>query len=285
MRLCRFDDNRLGVVTGDVVRDVTAVIARLPAHRWPFPQGDSLIGALDELRPAIAEEAKRAPARPLAGAKLLSPVANPSKIVAAPVNYCRHLEEARADAQIHFQKQVEEIQKIGLFLKATSALAGPSEGVALRHLDRRNDHEVELALVIGKRADRVRAADWADYVAGYAIGLDMTIRGPEERSLRKSVDSYCVVGPWLVTADEIADPTRLTLSLAVNGEARQNANTRDLVLGLGTLVELASSFYTLLPGDIVLTGTPEGVGPVRPGDVMDAAIDGIGAMRVEVRAA
>lgn len=285
MRLCRFDDDRLGVVTGDQIRDVTPVIERLPARRWPFPKGDPLIEALDELKPAISEEAKRAPVRPLAEVKLLSPVANPSKIVAAPVNYRRHLEEARADAAIHFQKQVEEIQKIGLFLKATSALVGPSEGVALRYLDRRNDHEVELALVIGKRADRVRAADWARYVAGYAIGLDMTIRGPEERSMRKSVDSYCVVGPWLVTADEIADPAGLTLSLTVNGEPRQKANTRDLVLGLGTLVELASSFYTLLPGDIILTGTPEGVGPVRPDDSMEAAIDGIGAMRVAVRAA
>jgi 2-keto-4-pentenoate hydratase/2-oxohepta-3-ene-1,7-dioic acid hydratase in catechol pathway len=285
MRLCRFDDDRLGLVAGEQVRDVTAVVERLPARRWPFPKGDPLIAALDELKPAIAVEAKRAPARPLAQVKLRSPVANPSKIVAAPVNYRRHLEEARADAQIHFQKQIEEIQNIGLFLKATSALVGPSEGVALRHLDRRNDHEVELALVIGKPADRVRAADWARYVAGYAIGLDMTIRGPEERSLRKSVDSYCVVGPWLVTADEVADPTGLTLSIAVNGETRQKANTRDLVLGLGTLVELASSFYTLLPGDIILTGTPEGVGPVRPGDVMEAAIDVIGAMRVAVRAA
>ena len=285
MRLCRFDDDRLGVVTGNEVRDVTTLIERLPARRWPFPKGDPLIAALDALRLAIEAEAARAPTRPLAQVKLLSPVANPSKIVAAPVNYRRHLEEARADAQIHFQKQVEEIQKIGLFLKATSALVGPSEGVALRHLDRRNDHEVELALVIGKPADRVRAADWAQYVAGYAIGLDMTIRGPEERSLRKSVDSYRVLGPWMVTADEVADPTNLTLSITVNGEPRQKANTRDLVLGLGTLVELASSFYTLLPGDIILTGTPEGVGPVRPGDVMDAAIDGIGAMRVAVRAA
>ena len=285
MKLCRFDDDRLGVVTGDEVRDVTTVTERLPARRWPLPKGDPLIMALSELKPALAEEAKRAAARPLSQVKLKSPVANPSKIVAAPVNYRRHLEEARADAQIHFQKQVEEIQKIGLFLKATSALVGASEGVALRYLDRRNDHEVELALVIGERCDRVRAADWARYVAGYAIGLDMTIRGPEERSLRKSVDSYAVLGPWLVTADEIVDPTNLTLSLSVNGEPRQKANTRDLVLGLGTLVELASSFYTLLPGDIILTGTPEGVGPVRPGDVMEAAIDGIGAMRVEVRAA
>jgi 2-keto-4-pentenoate hydratase/2-oxohepta-3-ene-1,7-dioic acid hydratase in catechol pathway len=285
MRLCRFDDNRLGVVVDEEVRDVTPVVARLPAQRWPLPKGDPLVAALGGLRPHIEAELARAPARPLAQVKLLSPVANPSKIVAAPVNYRRHLEEARADAEIHHQKQVEEIQRVGLFLKATSSLVGPSEGVALRYLDRRNDHEVELALVIGKPANRVRAADALDYVAGYAIGLDMTIRGPEERSLRKSCDSYCVLGPWMTTADEIADPRRLDLSIAVNGELRQRANTRDLVLGIGTLVELASSFYTLLPGDVLLTGTPEGVGPVRPGDVMDAAISGIGSMRVEVRAA
>jgi len=285
MRLCRFDDNRLGVAIGNEVRDVTPVVARLPAQRWPLPKGDPLVAALGELRPQIEAELERAPARRLSEVRLLSPVANPSKIVAAPVNYRRHLEEARADAAIHFQKQVEEIQRVGLFLKATSALVGPSEGVALRHLDRRNDHEVELALVIGKPADRVPAADALSYVAGYAIGLDMTIRGPEERSLRKSCDSYCVLGPWLATADEIGDPTGLDLSIAVNGERRQHANTRDLVLGLGTLIELASSFYTLLPGDVLLTGTPEGVGPVLPGDVMEAAISGIGSMRVEVRAA
>jgi len=285
MRLCRFDDDRLGVVIGEEVRDVTPVVARLPARRWSFSKADPLVAALGELRPHIEAELARAPARPLSRVRLLSPIANPSKIVAAPVNYRRHLEEARADAEIHHQKQVEEIQRIGLFLKATSAAVGPSEGVALRYLDRRNDHEVELALVIGKPADRVRAADALSYVAGYTIGLDMTIRGPEERSLRKSCDSYCVLGPWMVTTDEIADPTALDLSIAVNGERRQHANTRDLVLGLGTLIELASSFYTLLPGDVLLTGTPEGVGPVRPGDVMEAAISGIGSMRVDVRAA
>ncbi|HTZ76912.1 MAG TPA: fumarylacetoacetate hydrolase family protein [Stellaceae bacterium] len=285
MKLCRFDDNRLGLVRGHEVLDVTPVVARLPAQRWPLPKGDPLIAALEALRPHIEAEAQRAVARPFSQVMLLSPVANPSKIVCAPVNYRKHLDEARADAGIHHQKQVEEIQRVGLFLKATSALVGPSAGVALRYLDRRNDHEVELALVIGRPADRVKAADALDYVAGYAIGLDMTIRGPEERSLRKSGDSYCVLGPWMVTADEFTEPENRELSITVNGEPRQRANTKDLVLRLGTLIELASSFYTLLPGDILLSGTPEGVGPVRPGDVMDAAIDGIGTMRVEVRAA
>jgi len=285
MRLCRFDENRLGLVEGDTVRDVTPALRRLPAHRWSFPMGDPVLAALDTLKPEIAAEAEHAPALPLSVVKLLAPVANPSKIVCAPVNYLRHLEEGRADPGIHHGKQVEEIERVGLFLKANSALVGPSEGVALRHLDRRNDHEIELVMVISRRADRVPQAGALTHVAGYAIGLDMTIRGPEDRSLRKSVDSYAVVGPWVVTADEIPDPANLGLSLQVNGETRQRANTRDLVLGLERLIELASSYYALLPGDLIFTGTPEGVGPVKPGDVLTAGIDGVGSMRVEVRAA
>src|SRR5690606_13672701 len=111
---------------------------------------------------------------------LQSPVANPGKLVAAPVNYRKHLEEARADAEIHHNSQVAEIQRIGLFLKATSSLVGPSEGVALRHTDRRNDHEIELAVVIGKAGTGISREDAWSHVAGYCIGLDMT-RSEERR--------------------------------------------------------------------------------------------------------
>jgi 2-keto-4-pentenoate hydratase/2-oxohepta-3-ene-1,7-dioic acid hydratase in catechol pathway len=201
------------------------------------------------------------------------------------VNYRKHLEEARQDPGIHHQKQVAEIQKIGLFLKATSSLVGPAEGVALRHLDRRNDHEIELAAVIGKRGRDIPRARAFEHIAAYCIGLDMTVRGPEERSLRKSVDSFTVLGPWLVTADAIDNPSALDLRLAVNGEVRQQANTRDLILGIAELIEFAASFYSLHPGDILLTGTPEGVGPVQPGDRLVAEIQGIGRMEVPVRAA
>ena len=139
--------------------------------------------------------------------------------------------------------------------------------------------------MIGKRASRVARADALDYVAGYCIGLDITIRGPEERSLRKSVDSYSVLGPWLVTADEIPNPGALDLRLSVNGEIRQQSNTADLILGVPELVEYASSFYTLYPGDVIFTGTPEGVGPIQPGDTITACIERIGTMQVAVRAA
>jgi len=285
MRLCRFSQSRLGLVRGDEVFDVTAALEALPAHRYPLPRFDPLIAQLAELTAGIEQAAQRVKPIALADLDLLSPIANPGKIVAAPVNYKKHLEEARADATIHHQKQVEEIQKIGLFLKASSSVVGPSEGIAVRHPDRRTDHEIELAVVIGKRADRVAKERAFDHVAGYCIGFDITVRGPEERSLRKSIDGYTVLGPWFVTADEVSDPAGLDLTLKVNGETRQRANTRDLIIPIPELIAFASSFYTLMPGDVLLTGTPEGVGPIVPGDVLDASISGIGTMQVRVRSA
>jgi 2-keto-4-pentenoate hydratase/2-oxohepta-3-ene-1,7-dioic acid hydratase in catechol pathway len=282
MKICRFDDNRLGVVTDDGLRDVSSVLGRLPAVTYPFPRHDALIAHLDTLKPDIERAARAAKPVPLERAKLLSPVANPGKIIAAPVNYKKHLEEALADKGIHHGNLVQEIHKAGMFLKATSALVGAGEGVKLVHTDRRNDHECELAVIIGKRAKDVAAADALGYVLGYAIGLDMTIRGPEERSLRKSPDSYAVLGPWLVTADEVRDPGNLSLKLTVNGETRQDAHTSDLILSVAQLIEWGSAFYTLYPGDVILTGTPQGVGPVRPGDVMVATIERIGSMQVNV---
>jgi 2-keto-4-pentenoate hydratase/2-oxohepta-3-ene-1,7-dioic acid hydratase in catechol pathway len=123
------------------------------------------------------------------------------------------------------------------------------------------------------------------YVAGYAVALDITPHGKELRSLRKSCDTYSVIGPWLVTADEIPDPTNLNLQLDVNGERRQDGNTRQMIRDVAGLIEYASSFYTLYPGDIFLSGTPAGVGPMRPGDALTASIEKIGTMHVKVRAA
>jgi 2-keto-4-pentenoate hydratase/2-oxohepta-3-ene-1,7-dioic acid hydratase in catechol pathway len=287
MRLCRFDDGRLGLVEGQTVRDVTSAQEELPHYQYPLPSFDPLIANLDSVMTRVRSMAAMSCETPLSEVKLLSPVANPGKIVCAPVNYQKHLDEVREDAQLHHHNTgtMAPIHTAGLFLKATSALVGPGEGIALRKLDRRNDHEIELAVVIGKTADRVSREDGYEYVAGYSIGLDITIRGPEERSLRKSPDSYAVLGPWLVTPDEVPDPANLNLRIAVNGEERQNSNTKFLILGVPELIEYASSFYTLYPGDIIMTGTPEGVSPIQPGDVVTACIERIGTMNVEVRAA
>ncbi|MGI8743671.1 MAG: fumarylacetoacetate hydrolase family protein [Bryobacteraceae bacterium] len=285
MRLCRYGDNRLGLVEGSTVRDVTAALDVLPSYRYPLPSYDVLIANLDRVLEQVRALAAEAPAVAVTSIKLLSPVANPGKIIGAPVNYKKHLDEAREDVQIHHNNPMADIHKAGVFLKATSSLVGPGEGIALRKLDRRNDHEVELALVIGKEARNVSRAEALDYVAGYSIGLDITIRGTEERSLRKSPDSYTVLGPWLVTKDEIPNPGELDLGIAVNGEVRQQSNTKYMILGVAELVELASSFYTLYPGDIVITGTPEGVSPIVPGDIVFATIAQIGTMELQVRAA
>ena len=287
MRFCRFGDDRLGLVEGSRVRDVTAALDVLPNYRYPLPRVDPFIASLDEISRKVTAIAAESPLLDLDGLKLLSPVANPSKIIGAPVNYQKHIEEARADAGIHHDNpsHLAPIQKIGVFLKATSSLVGPGEGIALRKLDRRNDHEVELAVIIGRAANNVSATAALDYVAGYAIGLDLTIRGPEERCLRKSPDSYAVVGPWMVTADEIEDPNNLNLKLTVNGEVRQDSNTKLMILNVRQLIEYASSFYTLQPGDIIVTGTPEGVSPIVPGDTIVATIEKIGTMNVDVRAA
>jgi len=285
MRLCRFGDGALGLVDGANVRDVTSALDVLPSHRYPFPSHDVLIANLESVVERVRAISAGAPVRPLADVTLLSPVANPGKILCAPVNYQKHLDEVREDAQLHHDNQVAPIHKAGLFLKATSSLVGPGAGIALRKLDRRNDHEVELAVVIGKQGNNIARRDALDHVAGYAIGLDITIRGPEERSLRKSPDSYAVLGPWLVTPDEIPNPGNLDLRISVNGEERQSSNTKFLILGVAELIEYASSFYTLFPGDVMITGTPEGVSPIQPGDVISAYVEHIGTMEVRVRAA
>lgn len=287
MRLCRFGEGRLGLVEAGTVRDVTAALDVLPSYRYPLPPHDVLIANLDAVVARVRAIAPAAAVIPLDGLPLLSPVANPGKIVAAPVNYKKHLAEVRGDAALHHHNpgHTLTIHDAGVFLKATSSLVGPGEGVEVRRTDRRTDHEVELAFVIGRVANRVPASDALAYVAGYAIGLDITIRGSEDRSFRKSADTYTVLGPWLVTADEIPDPGTLDLQLELNGEVRQTSNTRNLILDVAQLIELASSFYTLHPGDIVLTGTPEGVSPVEAGDRIVATIERIGTMDVRVRTA
>src|SRR5262245_5382239 len=205
MRLCRYDDNRLGVVKGDKIHDVSKVLDALPAQRWPLPLGDLLIANLETLRPEMERLAASSPGRPIAGITLHSPVANPSKIIGAPINYNDHIVESKADQGIAHGRDIKTIGDWGVFLKANTSLVGPSEGVALRFTDRRNDHEAELAVIIGKKGTQIAKARAREYIAGYAIGLDMTVRGPEFQCFRKSVDSYAVLGPWLVTADEIAD--------------------------------------------------------------------------------
>jgi 2-keto-4-pentenoate hydratase/2-oxohepta-3-ene-1,7-dioic acid hydratase in catechol pathway len=264
MKICRFDDNRVGVVRGDSVYDITATA------------GDALV-------PTVPSNLDGLPKKPLAKVRLLSPVKAPGKIIAAPVNYKLHIEEMKK-SNISPGFNIWDIEKAGLFLKATSSLIGPSEGIAQRFLDRRTDHEVELVFVMGKTASNVSRDKALSYVAGYCLGLDVTVRGSEDRSFRKSMDTYTVLGPWLTTADEIKDPQSVQITLRQNGEVRQDTNTSDMLWGVAQLIEFATRFYTLHPGDVFFTGTPQGVSPIRPGDKLVASSPELGSMEVLVRA-
>jgi 2-keto-4-pentenoate hydratase/2-oxohepta-3-ene-1,7-dioic acid hydratase in catechol pathway len=283
MRLCRFDDDKLGLVEGDIVRDVTAALDVIPPVRWPLPLGDPMVAHLDQLLDRARQIAVIAPKYALADVRLLSPVANPGKIMAAPANYRLHVEldtkDPTIDAGVHRAQLIDmeaPTEKLGLFLKAQSSLVGPSEGVLVAP-GTRVDHEVELAAIIGRQARNVR------HVAGYCIGLDMTVRGIADRSFRKSRDSFTVLGPWLVTADALPDPAGLLMELHVNGDRRQHSSTAAMTVSIERMVELASANYTLHPGDVLLTGTPEGVGPVVDGDLIVVHCEGIGGMTVPVK--
>jgi 2,4-didehydro-3-deoxy-L-rhamnonate hydrolase len=282
MKLCWFDDWRLGIVDDGAVRDVSDVLRKLPPPQYPPRPGDDLIGSLAVVRPYLKDAALSAPSRRLDDVRLRSPVANPTKIIGTPVNYLKHVEEADKDRAAFTTRYQGSIEEQGLFLKATSSLVGCGEGVAVRFPDRRTDHEIELAVVIGRKASNISKAQAPDHVAGYAIGLDMVVRGPEDRSMRKSLDSYSVLGPWLTTADEVDDPQNLSFSLKVNGEVRQKSNTGHMIMSIYQQISWASQFYTLWPGDIIMSGTCEGVGRVVAGDVMQCEFEGLGRMDVSV---
>lgn len=283
MRLCWFDDYRLGAIDDDGVADVSAALSVLPTAVYPpREKGDLLVTHLDKVIPAVRQALSGAVRKPVEEVYFLSPVACPTKIIGVPVNYLKHAEEAHEQREEFTTRYAGALEEQGLFLKANSALTGFGEGVHVRFPDRRNDHEMELGMVIGKEGSNISEEDAMAHVAGYTIALDFVVRGPEDRSYRKSPDTYAVAGPWLTTADEIADPQNLDFSLKVNGEVRQASNTRHMIMSLKKQIAWASRFYTLHPGDIFMTGTCEGVGPIVAGDVLECDIEGVATGRLSV---
>lgn len=283
MKLCRFDLDRLGVIDGDDVIDVLAVLDALPATRWAREPGDPVVARLDALCEAIGGIVEGAPRRARGEVRLAAPVATPTKIIGAPVNYHAHLAEARADRDLHQGRTVHPIDEIGCFLKANSALAGHGDTVALPVDGTRVDPEAEVAVIIGAPARNVRAVDAHRHVAGYALALDISVRGKQDRSMRKSCDGFAVLGPWLVTPDELPDVDAIPFALEVGGERRQAADTSMLIRSVGELVEMCSAFYTLWPGDVIMTGTPAGVAPVVAGDVATVSSPVLGSLSVTFR--
>jgi 2-keto-4-pentenoate hydratase/2-oxohepta-3-ene-1,7-dioic acid hydratase in catechol pathway len=217
-------------------------------------------------------------------ARIGSPIARPSKIVCIGLNYAKHAKETGAAIP------TEPI----LFMKSTTSLKGPFDNIIIPKNSEKTDWEVELAVVIGKKASYVSEADAMDYVAGYVLHNDVSERAFQlERGgtwdKGKGCDSFAPLGPWLVTKDEIPNPHNLRLWLSLNGKIMQDGNTDDLIFNVPTLISYLSQFMTLLPGDVISTGTPAGVGLgftpniyLKEGDVVELGIDGLGTSKQNV---
>lgn len=272
MRFLSFRDPegepRLGVDLDGVIRDITvAALAGGKTELSPMRHALSHGPGFRDLQAAAAGS-------PVARIGSMLPVVpDPTKIVAAPVNYRDHQQEMTTDAAV---------DGLGVFLKAPSSLIGTGGTVRLPYTDRRFDQEGELAVIIGRVASNVAADAALDYVAGYTCLLDMTMRGGEDRSIRKSFDTFTPTGPFLVTPDEVGPVDELELHTWVGGKLRQRADLRDLIWDVPRLIEYVSSAMTLYPGDVIATGTPAGVGQVMDGQEISVEITNLGRLTVSV---
>ncbi len=267
-----------GVIIGDVRYDASA-------FGEDFNEAFFETGGLERLKKFI--DGNKAELTPLPeGTRLGSPVARPSKILCIGLNYADHAKESNAALP------PEPV----LFMKSTTSLVGPYDDIVIPKNSVKTDWEVELAIVVGKKASYVEESEAMDYIAGYCLHNDVSEREFQlERSgtwdKGKGCDTFAPVGPFLATPDEIGDPHQLRLWLTVNGRTMQDGNTRDFIFNIPFLVSYLSQFMTLLPGDIISTGTPKGVGlgmtpPVylKPGDVVELGIDGLGSSKQTVKA-
>lgn len=273
MKLAVLAGDRAAIIIDEVVYDVTDHLpTRAGRSGGPWLPWLEEGGTVEQLQQI---DLANCPQQPLAQAVLAAPLSRPGKIVAAPVNYLDHKVE---------MSEQKTIAEYGVFLKANTSVIGPGEEVVLPYTDKRTDQEGELAIVIGRTARHVDVEEALDYVFGYTGALDITVRSTEDRSTRKSFDTFTPMGPWIVTADEVGDPDNLSLKCWVDGELRQDTNTSELIFDIAELIAYASSVMTLHPGDVIATGTPAGVGPLSDGSPVRLTIQTIGTLEVRATA-
>ena len=281
MKICRFNDERIGLVVDEAVIDISGIARDAGVAPPQRLNGDPLVMALSGIAERLSSlDLTSFNRSPLASVRLNHPVRFPTKIVAGGSNYPKHRSE-KSEVRPTGRRGYD-FYTDGPLLKANSSLAGAADTIELRFPERVTHHEIELVAVIGKLTDDVSPESALDYVAGYCIGLDISLIGQEEKSLRKSFDTYTVIGPWLVTSDEVSDPSKLEITLKVNGVVSQQAVTSEMVVDVQHMVAFASKFYRLYPGDILFTGTPSGTAPIAIGDRLEATISSIGSMTIGV---
>lgn len=282
MRLYVYNDHRLGAGAPDgTVVDITDLAGE---HTAPMERMNALIEAWPVKQDEVARRAAAGGGTSPSEARIRAPQPQPRDLFAAPVNYRKHQEEMGGAQGVYQDRQILNVEVRKGFLKAVTSIVGPDGAIELPWPDRRFDHEGEIGVIIGKEAKGVSEQDALDHVFGYTPLLDITLRGDEDRSFRKSMDTFTPIGPHILTADEVEDPENLDFWLTVNGELRQKSNTSYLIYSIARLIAAYSEVITLRPGDIIATGTPEGVGPVLPGDTVVLTIPAIGELTMEVKA-
>ncbi len=282
MKLISFDDYQIGVLTDEnKVIEITELLPNLPEELRSFRML-TLIERWDTLQPLIKEHIKSKQPVDLDSVNLIAPVPAPRKVYAQPSNYKAHSEEMQASPWSGSAPQISSEQ--GMFLKASSSVSGPNDPILLPYSDRVIHHESELVMIMGKGGSMIPAEQALDHVFGYTCGLDMTVRGPEDRSKRKSFDSFAPIGSYIITADEISDPQSLEINLWVNEELRQHAFTKDMIVDCKNQIANMSWVARMEPGDLIFTGTPEGVGPVAPGDLITINISEVGELSARAKA-
>lgn len=281
MKIARFDGGRIGVVRDDRIYDVSAACGVDPGE-WPPVGTVRVIADWAAVRPRIEAALSGASGVPLSSVKLETPVPWPNKLLAMPANFRDHADEMTG--RPYAQAGGLTADQAGFFMKANSSMIGAGDAIVLPpgKPDREFHYECEIAIVIGKHGRNIAVADALDYVFGYACLIDMTMRGLEERVMRKSYETFCPIGPWIVTADEVGSPFDLNLRLWVNDELRQHSQPKNMIVGIPECIAMCSAVTRLEPGDIIASGTMAGVGPVHPGDQVKIAIDRVGEMTLPV---
>jgi 2-keto-4-pentenoate hydratase/2-oxohepta-3-ene-1,7-dioic acid hydratase in catechol pathway len=279
MKLASFGGGRIGLVVDDRLVDASAA-SSVSADFWPPVGMVKLIADFDRAKPQLEALARSGAGTPLASADLECPILWPNKVIAFPANYHAHVEEMKTGTGL-ISKFKADGQ--GFFLKSNSSLSGPRDPIVLPNIQGRQvHHECELAVIIGKGGRMISRENAMDHVFGYSCLLDIVVRGQEERVMRKSYDTFCPLGPYIVTRDEVPRFDDIDLRLEVNGEVRQKANTRDIIVDIPDMIRMASSVMTLYPGDIIASGTPSGVGPLKAGDKVKIVISHVGSMTLDV---
>jgi len=290
MKICRYDDGLPGLVEDGSIYPLREPLAAAGAVR----AGATMAEIVDALasHPAVGaglESARRGKAVPLASARLLAPIDNPPAIWAAAANYRSHQAEMkeRVGAYDRTRFSADELMA-EIFLKPVSSLVGPGGTVILPKIAKHVDYECELCAVIGRTARKVSAENALDFVYGYTMCWDISIRDPwgkgrhNTRNIRKGFDTFCGLGPWIVTRDEIREPQDLRIEVEQNGRNVMQAHTADMINGLRDLLRFLSDVTTLKPGTLITTGTPAGVSKLADGDRLKGTIGGIGTMELGV---